>query len=271
MKIRIAVTGFCIVLVIIVSAFGQMTSLSGRIGPGTQLTASMMFGDNGIPYMTPPVAGAPYSGTQINQRIQTLPDGTKLTSEGAVLHVYRDAAGRTRTERPVAVPSSIKNPPYIVEINDTIANQKIVLDTVNRVAHRTAMQPFPDNIKDSIMAGLSGVPLPADNRPGSTTEQLGQKMIDGLVVVGWRRSNIVPAGAMGNDRALTITTEFWVSPELKVPLLTKALDPRIGEMIIALTDISRAEPDAVMFQIPEDYQVIDETLPFTIKVTIPQQ
>ena len=276
MKIRIAVLGFCIIWAI--SAFGQM--VSSRMGPEGQITTTMTFGNNGIPHMIPPISGAPYSATQINLRIQMLQDGTKVTSDGPVMHLYRDEAGRTCTERPLQLPSNMKNPPYIAEINDTVANQKIVLDPVNRVAHRIAMPPAPEKLRDVLEANLSGAPFQvvgdsdepgSNNRFESTTEQLGQKAIDGLVVVGSRISQIIPVGAMRNDRPFTITTEFWVSPELKMPVYTKTSDPRLGEMLIILKDISRAEPDAAFFQIPKDYQVIDETGPLTISVTIPQK
>lgn len=248
--------------------------------PEGQITTTMTFGNDGIPFMIPPITGAPYSATQINPRIQILQDGTKVTSDGLVDHVYRDAAGRTRMERPLQLPANMKNSLYIAEINDTVANQKIVLDPVNRVAHRMAMQPAPEKLKDALVNRLSGAPLrvvgddvepSAKNRFESTTEQLGQKVVDGLVVVGSRISSIIPVGAMGNDRPFAITTEFWVSPELKMPVYTKTSDPRLGEMLIVLKDIRRAEPDPALFQIPKDYKVIDETGAFTVSVTIPQK
>ncbi len=275
MKIRIAALGFCTMWAI--SAFGQM--VTSRTGQEGQITTTMTFGD-GLPYLVPQITGAPYSATQINLRIQTLRDGTKITSEGLLMHLYRDESGRTRTERPLQLPANMKDPLHIAEVNDTVANQKIVLDPVNRVAHRIAMPAAPEKLRDVLEANLSGAPFQAvgdtgepgaNNRFESTTEQLGQKAIDGLVVVGSRISQIIPVGAMRNDRPFTITTEFWVSPELKMPVYTKTSDPRVGEMLIILKDISRAEPDAALFQIPKDYQVIDEAGPLTISVTIPQK
>jgi hypothetical protein len=42
---------------------------------------------------------------------------------------------------------------------------------------------------------------------------------------------------------------------LKVPLMTKGSDPRIGTTTTELTSINRAEQDASLFQIPSDYTV----------------
>ena len=50
-------------------------------------------------------------------------------------------------------------------------------------------------------------------------------------------------------------TETWFSPELKVMVLKKHNDPRNGEIIYRLTNISRAEPDHSLFEVPADYTV----------------
>jgi hypothetical protein len=45
-------------------------------------------------------------------------------------------------------------------------------------------------------------------------------------------------------------------------VLTKQSDPRFGETIYRLTNITRSEPDRALFEIPTDYKVIEnEKLP----------
>jgi hypothetical protein len=63
---------------------------------------------------------------------------------------------------------------------------------------------------------------------------------------------------MGNDLPIIITTETWFSPELKVLVMSKSSDPRMGETTYKLTNLSRAEPDPTLFQIPADYTVKDQ-------------
>jgi hypothetical protein len=69
---------------------------------------------------------------------------------------------------------------------------------------------------------------------------------------------------MGNDQPIVATTETWESPELDVTLLTRSVDPRSGENIRALTNISCKEPNPGIFQVPADYRIVDETGPFTM-------
>jgi hypothetical protein len=63
---------------------------------------------------------------------------------------------------------------------------------------------------------------------------------------------------MGNEQPISITTETWYSPDLKLLIMSKNTDPRIGETTYKLTDIQRSEPAATLFQVPDDYTVKDQ-------------
>ncbi len=78
-----------------------------------------------------------------------------------------------------------------------------------------------------------------------------------------------PVGSQGNDRPLVGTTEIWTAPDLRITVLSKNDDPRNGESITKLINISRAEPDPSLFQPPPDYSVVDEEGEFTIRVARP--
>jgi hypothetical protein len=67
-----------------------------------------------------------------------------------------------------------------------------------------------------------------------------------------------PAGSVGNDREFVTTYESWTSPELGVTILSKNDDPRNGERIQKLSNISRDEPDPSLFLPPAGYEVVDE-------------
>jgi hypothetical protein len=49
--------------------------------------------------------------------------------------------------------------------------------------------------------------------------------------------------------------ETWIADDLKVPLMTKVTDPRMGTMSMELTNINRSQPDPSLFQVPADYTV----------------
>lgn len=84
--------------------------------------------------------------------------------------------------------------------------------------------------------------------------------IDGLAVEGHKTSETIPAGQIGNEQPITITSEEWRSSDLKVLVLTKHNDPRTGESTYRLANIVRVEPDPSLFMVPPDYTVKDTNI-----------
>lgn len=99
----------------------------------------------------------------------------------------------------------------------------------------------------------------AGDQQNMKAESLGTRTIEGIETIGTRKTWTIPAGAIGNDRALVTTEETWYSPQLKLVLLSTRDDPRFGNTIYSLKNIIRAEPDKSLFQIPAGYDV--EKLP----------
>ena len=88
-----------------------------------------------------------------------------------------------------------------------------------------------------------------------TTEQLGTKTILGLTATGTRMTRTIPAGQIGNTKAISVVTERWVSNDLQVPLSMTHNDPMMGAMTSTVTGVTRGEPDAALFQVPSDYKI----------------
>jgi hypothetical protein len=76
-------------------------------------------------------------------------------------------------------------------------------------------------------------------------------------VVGTRETRIIAAGTIGNDRPISVTKEFWYSPQLGLNMLVKRSDPRIGTQTFTVTEVGLAEPDPKYFQLPAGYKVMD--------------
>jgi hypothetical protein len=95
-----------------------------------------------------------------------------------------------------------------------------------------------------VAAGSAGTTLPA------TKEDLGEQVVEGVMAKGTRTTTVIPAGAIGNEQPITVTSEEWFSPDLKVLVMTKHADPRSGETTYRLTYITRVEPDASLFDLP---------------------
>ncbi|MES2391689.1 MAG: hypothetical protein V4555_08615 [Acidobacteriota bacterium] len=89
------------------------------------------------------------------------------------------------------------------------------------------------------------------------TEELGQQSLAGLLVTGKRTTTMIPTGKIGNNQPITIVHEEWYSPDLQVVVKTMDSDPRSGERTMELQGLTRGEPDAALFHVPEGYEVRD--------------
>lgn len=214
------------------------------------------------------VAGptAPYSGVRESSAVQTLSDGTHISHERVIEKVYRDSQGRTRTERPLCARIGDDPEALWVQIHDPVSGLGYILDSQNRIAYKYALRvrpPFqPPPAKSDRATQLSGVKVvpPSDSkRPTETEESLGTQTMEGISVDGTKRTEVIPTGAEGNDRPITIVEEVWSSADLKATILSKRSDPRMGEQTVRLTHIDTSEPSPLLFQVPPDYKVIEET------------
>ncbi len=93
------------------------------------------------------------------------------------------------------------------------------------------------------------------------TESLGKQTIEGVEVEGTRNVTTIPAGEIGNDRAIEIVFERWYSAELQTVVMTRHADPRFGETSYRLTNISRDEPARTLFDVPPGYAVKEAPTP----------
>ena len=90
------------------------------------------------------------------------------------------------------------------------------------------------------------------------TEPLGKQNLEGLECEGTRTVMTIPAGELGNDNPIRVVTETWISSDLNVTVLRKHNDPRFGEDIQRLTNVSRSEPSKDLFTVPADYKINEE-------------
>lgn len=287
-----------LLLLAAVSVFGQQQTVTAGGGVRTAGSFSAGFPGPGG-YAMPAVQGMPYSAEEIQEPQQTLGDGTHIQQTMSRQMMYRDAQGRTRTERSMIMPRNGQEGPVIIEITDPVAGVKYTLDTQNKIAHRVALQPLPAPGSGGGGAGIavrqgtfgavipgpgsaptappppppatviSGSVLSIGGRPMGppvppTIEKLGTQIMEGVLVEGQRQTMTIPAGSQGNDREMRIITETWTSPDLRMAVYRKMSDPRTGDNIMRLTNISRNDPDPQLFQAPADYQMVDETGPFSI-------
>ena len=86
-------------------------------------------------------------------------------------------------------------------------------------------------------------------------EDLGVQTINGISAQGTRYTHTIPAGQMGNEKVIVVTSERWYSPDLQIVVKTTRNDPRFGETTYTVTSLQRQEPAAALFTVPADYTV----------------
>jgi len=236
---------------------------------------------------TAPIQGAPYSATITNENIQTLEDGNRIvqTSTG---NTARDSQGRTRQDTPLPAIGDLSaaNAPHLVFIQDPVAQTAYTLNLTDKIAQKMptvhpimsnsdraiggveVMDGGPGQVVIQMGTGVSAGDMPpmgivmhktsnSGEQGQAKTEDLGTQTMEGVLVTGVRTTRTIPAGAVGNDKPISIVTEVWTSPDLKTIVYSKRSDPRMGEQTFQLKNVVRTEPDASLFTVPADFKIVD--------------
>jgi len=199
----------------------------------------------------PPVLHAPFTSVVTAEWTKTLEDGSTVTRENHRV-VVRDGNGRIFQERRRLVPKGGSAEPALmrVEISDPAKHTKYFCRPEETVCALLEYQGPPADVLEE--TGSQG-----DGKMVLTREDLGKSNMSGVDVVGTRETRVIAAGVLGNDRPLSVTKEFWYSPQLGLNMLVKRIDPRFGVQTFTVTEVGLAEPDPKYFQLPAGYTVRD--------------
>lgn len=206
------------------------------------------------------VTGAPYTAQAVTQFTQTLADGNHI-QKSTTASIARDSSGRTRSERSVGAIGSLTgsgSASKAVFISDPVAGVGYMLDAGSKTARQ---MPAINRHRAVVDSGAqikteSAQTMVRRRSPANVkTEDLATQVMDGLSVQGKRITRIVPAAQAGSERDIEVVTEIWTSPDLQMVVMSKTTDPRFGDSLYKLTNISRAEPDPALFMVPSDYRV----------------
>jgi hypothetical protein len=86
-------------------------------------------------------------------------------------------------------------------------------------------------------------------------QTLPSKIIEGVRAEGTMTTWTIEAGAVGNEKPILITREEWRSPELKLLLYSRHADPRNGEHLYRISNLTRNPPAPELFKVPSDYRL----------------
>ncbi len=235
------------------------------------------------------VKDAPYSAQTTTEFTQVLADGNRIYRKQTGM-VYRDSEGRTRREQTIGPIGPLPGPAakQVIFLNDPVAGVSYVLDPDKKTAQK---MPLP---KVAPAGGVSGgVPggivtantggtmirhmeirqegggktgpgqvflyQKSDESAGGAPQNtnLGARTFDAVQADGTRSVMTIAAGQVGNEKPIELVDERWFSPQLQTTVLSKHIDPRMGDTVYQLTNISTAEPAHSLFEVPADYQVTE--------------
>lgn len=255
------------------------------------------------------VKGAPYSAEAVTESVRTLADGNRIVHKSTA-NVYRDSDGRTRRDQTISIVgpyAAAGDPPKTFFINDPVAGVNYVLDPRSKVARKmenmlrgpkefhlapvgplaplpppgagAQIAPLPNGEQPRVMVYENGpngsttvqrIPGPGKERRMPKKESLGTQTIEGVACEGTRTTITIPAGEIGNERAIEIVSERWYSPELQTVVMSKRNDPLgSGETSYRLTNINRSEPARSLFEVPADYKIKEGPPKFEFKMIKP--
>jgi hypothetical protein len=218
---------------------------------------------------SPPTQILPYTAELRITTVHTLADSTTITRQTKMVKA-RDAQGRILT-----VTSSIPEPDsqpdgFLIGIVNDSANDTFT--SWESRTHQAVIRQGPppgqmqgcwaDNNGTNLM-NYSGTTPPNQQNQQSvkpTEENLGTKMIDGVLAVGHRRTWVTPAGTVGNSAPLVRTEEVWSAPSLGGQTLSLVNDdPQNGKQTTELVSLTLGEPQPSLFQPPPEYEIVTVT------------
>lgn len=200
-----------------------------------------------------PVPNAPFHAVVDVRRSQVERDGS-VRDFKSYREIGRDSHGRIHNEARQMVKTSQNKDAKLVRVHlfDPQTRTSTWFDPDARVFWtRTTSHPpatVPPQIRFEGSAG-NGVPANEFTRE----EDLGVREIEGVSAHGVRETQIIPADASPTGKEIAITDEFWYSEDLRINLIVKHSDPRTETISLSVMQITRAEPDAAFFEVPEGY------------------
>ena len=239
------------------------------------------------------VTGKPFLGTEERHSVQTLGDGTRIETTDAD-KIYRDDQGRTRIERDNGKLVTIQDPVTGMTAELDTGNKTVRKSTVRATYARSGgagdAALMPDQMKKQAVeataaaggivtmsrsntVSITGEPGQAEDlhkklmaetalagavkleaQSKTPKEDLGTQMVNGVMAQGSRTTLVIPAGQIGNDRAIRVVGEQWYSNDLQMMVKSSNSDPRFGETTYQLTNVNQVSPDPSLFLVPAEYQ-----------------
>ena len=221
------------------------------------------------------VKGSPYSAEAVTESTQVLADGNRIVNRTSTKQ-FRDSEGREWRERSagkegqeIVISDPVEGASYTLRtdgISGEHRGEKTPMAKLITV-DKSAINLSTDAVVTSNFAAGGGGFVVRSSGPNlereievklkeaGAREELGAKVIEGVMATGTRTKKIIAAGEIGNEKPIEIVSETWYSPDLQMTVYSKNSDPRSGETVFKLINISRSEPPRTLFDVPVDYTI----------------
>ncbi len=260
--------------------------VDNEAGEGQQAQQKVMLEIAGAQALV--VKGKPYSADTSTETVQTLADGNRIAHR-TVSKFYRDSEGRTRREETFGNVDPEHPSPHEVKvfIDDPVSGTALVLDPGSKTLEKLQQfrnlsyvqrddadgaQIMVKSVKDSETNGLAApgnvffsrdhssnpddlALVISDENRNIAKEDLGTRNIQGVDCTGTRQTSTIPAGAIGNDKPISIVTETWTSEAIGAVVESISDDPRYGKTTYQLTNLQLSEPPRSLFEPPANFKV----------------
>jgi hypothetical protein len=200
----------------------------------------------------PPKPGSPFTAIVHLEWTRQLPDGSTFTLRNHRL-IMRDGQGRIFQERRQLTPDGDNEQTYLprVELSDPVKHIKYFCYMAERTCE------LRDYYMSVSLPTATVGPHDSEETQDFTAENLGKDAMEGLEVIGTRETYALKPAQADRQPTLTLTKEFWYSPQLDLNLVVKRLDPLHGVQNLRVSDINLGEPESAMFSLPKGFKIVD--------------
>lgn len=193
-----------------------------------------------------------YSYDEVTDRIETLRDGNQLKSSKTAGYA-RDGSGRMRIAT-----ATLRGAERIVYVDPAAGTAYMV-----RPERKDVLRMRGGDLAEQPRTAADPEPLP-DYYKAAVHTQLGVKEVAGIQARGMSSVTTIPAGTVGNDKDLVDTSESWYARDLGEFVYRHRVSARYGELTMHVENLKVGDVPAVVFAVPDGYQVRDVVVAKTL-------
>jgi hypothetical protein len=201
-----------------------------------------------------PVPNLPFSAVVNVERSVVLRNGSVVDFK-TIRNIGRDSRGRIHNESRMQVPASSTDTPEVVRIHlyDPQTRISTMINPGEKTFSTKTVNHPPSTVPPTIRyASPAGSSLPQNEF--TKEEDLGVHDMEGVQVRGVGQTQIISAESSGTGKEIVITDEHWYSDDLRIYLMIKHSDPRRETVTMRVAQVTRAEPEPALFEVPAGYK-----------------